>query len=202
MKLYGDVISPFVRMCLVTAHEVGLGQKVAREEARVAPDAVNAAFAAINPIGKVPALVTDHGHALHDSRVIMEYLCHVAGDKLLIPDDGVKRFRVLTLLALGQGMGDAAVGYRYETAARPAALRWDAWAKRQAQRIDMALDELEKNWGKDLEGVSAGTIAVAVVLGYMDFRMPDWGWRTGRPGVAAFVERFAARPSMQATKLA
>ena len=51
MKLYGDVISPFVRMSLVTAHEVGLGSKVQRMEARVAPDAVNAELAALNPVG-------------------------------------------------------------------------------------------------------------------------------------------------------
>jgi glutathione S-transferase len=42
--------------------------------------------------------------------VIIEYLCHVAGNSSLIPDDGVKRFRVLTLQALGQGMADSAVG--------------------------------------------------------------------------------------------
>ncbi len=54
-----------------------------------------------------------------DSRVIMEYLCHVAGNSVLIPDDGVKRFRILTLQALGLGLGDAAGRLRYETAARP-----------------------------------------------------------------------------------
>ncbi len=29
MKIYGDFLSPFVRMCFVTAHEIGLGEKVA-----------------------------------------------------------------------------------------------------------------------------------------------------------------------------
>ena len=28
MKIYGDMISPFVRMTIVTAHEAGLGGKV------------------------------------------------------------------------------------------------------------------------------------------------------------------------------
>ena len=28
MKIYGDLISPFVRMTIVAAHEVGLGDKV------------------------------------------------------------------------------------------------------------------------------------------------------------------------------
>ena len=42
MKLYGDTLSPFVRMCLVTAHEVGLGTKIQREISRVDPTTVNA----------------------------------------------------------------------------------------------------------------------------------------------------------------
>jgi glutathione S-transferase len=202
MKLFGSKISPFVRMALVTAHEVGLAQKLERDESRVAIDAVSPVLAAVNPIGKIPALVTDHGHPLYDSRVIVEYFCHIAGDKQLLPDDGVKRFRVLTMLALGQGMADAAVAYRYESAERPKPLQWDVWLKRQADRVTMAVDDLEAHWIKDLETVSAGTIAVAVALAYIDFRIPEWTWRKSRPQVTVFTERFAERPSMQATKLA
>ena len=115
MKIYGDIISPFVRMSLVCGHEAGLGDKVTLAETKVSPSDANASLVAMAPLGKIPVLVTDHGHAVYDSRVIMEYLCHVAGNSTLIPDDGVKRFRVLTLQALAQGMGDAAVAYRYET---------------------------------------------------------------------------------------
>jgi len=115
MKIYGDIISPFVRMSLVCGHEAGLGDKVTLAETKVSPSDANASLVSMAPLGKIPVLVTDHGHAVYDSRVIMEYLCHVAGNSTLIPDDGVKRFRVLTLQALAQGMGDAAVAYRYET---------------------------------------------------------------------------------------
>ena len=124
MKLYGDTLSPFVRMCLVTAHEVGLGTKIQREISRVDPTTVNAGLAAVSPVGKVPVLVTDHNHAIYDSRVIIEYLCHVSGNKTLIPDDGVKRFRVLTVAALGQAIAEAGVAWRYETAVRPQGLQW------------------------------------------------------------------------------
>jgi hypothetical protein len=39
------------------------------------------------------------------------------------------------------------------------------------------------------------------VLGYIDFRLGDIGFRNGRPVLAAFYDRFSARPSMAATKL-
>src|SRR5262245_41445023 len=75
MKIHGDMISPFVRMCVVTAHETGLGDKVALAEARAAPTEANPQLVALSPIAKIPVLVTDHGHPIHDSRVIIEYLC-------------------------------------------------------------------------------------------------------------------------------
>jgi glutathione S-transferase len=201
MKLYGDLISPFVRMCLVTAHEVGLAGRIERVEAKVNPTAVNADLTQLSPIGKIPVLVTDHNHPIYDSRVIIEYLCHVSGNKTLIPDDGVKRFRVLTLTALGQAIAEAGVSQRYETAARPQGLQWREWMERQALRVLAECDDLEKTWQKDLSEVTAGSIAVAVALSYLDFRLPDWKWRHGRPKLQAFHEAFSARPSMQATAL-
>lgn len=201
MKLLGDLISPFFRMCLVTAHEVGLGTKIQQVEARVNPTSVNGDLTALSPVGKVPVLVTDHDHPIYDSRVIMEYLCHVSGNKTLIPDDGVKRFRVLTLEALGQAIAEAGVAFRYETAVRPQGLQWREWLDRHGLRVKAEFDDLEKTWSKDLAEVTAGSLAVAVALSYLDFRIPDWQWRKDRPKLQAFHEAFSARPSMQATAL-
>jgi glutathione S-transferase len=201
MKIHGDIISPFVRMCLVVAYEAGIGEKVELVAAKVAPTVANDELVALSPIAKIPVLVTDHGHPLHDSRVIIEYLCHVSGNKTLIPDDGVKRFRVLTLEATGQGIAEAAVGYRYETAQRPQGLQWQGLMDRLRLRVDTALDDLERNWEKDLAEVTAGSIAAAVALGYVDYRLGSWVWRTNRPKLEAFYARFSERPSMRKTAL-
>lgn len=201
MKLHGDLISPFFRMCLVTAHEVGLAGKVQPVETKVTPVTINADLMQLSPVGKIPVLVTDHNHPIYDSRVIIEYLCHVSGNKTLIPDDGVKRFRVLTLTALGQAVAEAGVAQRYETAVRPQGLQWREWMDRQALRVKSEFDDLETTWEKDLQEITAGSIAVAVALAYLDFRIPDWQWREGRPRLKAFHEAFSARPSMQATAL-
>jgi glutathione S-transferase len=201
MKVYGDIISPFVRMTMVTAHEVGIGDKVVRETVSVPPDKVNHGLAKHGPLGKIPVLVTDHGHSLYDSRVIIEYLCHVSGNRTLIPDEGVKRFRVLTLQALGQGLADAAVAYRYETGVRPKELLWKDFSERQKTRGLMALDEAQGSWTKDLEQITAGSIALAVALAYIDFRLGEWNWRQDRAELAKWHEAFSRRDSMQATKL-
>lgn len=201
MKIYGDLISPFVRMTMVTAHEVGLGSKVEHIVEAVRPTEVNARLSALSPIGKIPILETDHGHGIFDSRVIIEYLAHVAGNAEVIPDEPVKRFKVLTLQALGQGLSDSAVAYRYETGVRPKGLQWEDWMTRTVTRINAALDDLDRNWGDTLASVNAGSIAAAVSLSYLDFRLGDLGWRNGRPALQAFHEQFSRRDSMVKTAL-
>jgi glutathione S-transferase len=202
MKIYGDLISPFVRMTVVAAHEVGLGEKVQHIVEAVKPTEVNARLAGLSPIGKIPVLETDHGHGVYDSRVIIEYLAHVAGNSTLIPDDGVARFKVLTLQALAQGLADSAVAYRYETGIRPKGLQWEDWMTRTVTRINAALDDLDRNWGDTLAECNAGSIAAAVALSYLDIRLNDLGWRNGRPRLAAFHEAFCKRDSMVKTALA
>jgi glutathione S-transferase len=202
MKLHFNRASPFVRMVRVTAHEAGVAEHIELlPTGAMSPVNVNREVTADNPLGKIPCLVTDHGHALFDSRVICEYLAHHGGHAGLFPDEPVKRFRVLTLQALGHGIADAAVLYRYETTMRPEALRWQAFVERQLERIDNALDVLEGRWTMHLEEVTAGSIAVACALGYLDFRVADHPWRETRPQLATVYEAFAKRPSMLASEL-
>lgn len=201
MRLHHNPASPFVRMVRVTAHEAGLADRIELVPSGViSPVAAHGPVSADNPLGKIPCLVTDHGHALYDSRVICEYLAHHGGRGELFPDEPVKRFRVLTLLALAQGTSDAAVAFRYETAARPQELQWTGWADRQKQRVLAALDDVPRNFGTELGETHAGTIALACALGYLDFRLGDWNWRDGRPQLTEFFGRFSQRPSMLATQ--
>jgi glutathione S-transferase len=202
MKIYGDVISPFVRMCLVTAHEAGLKERVTFIKAGVKPQEVNEALQKLSPIAKIPVLETDHGHGVHDSRVIMEYLVHVSGKADLLPNDGVKRFRILTLLATAQGAADAAVSLRYEQMARPEDKRWEEFQERQKHRVLATLAELERNWMDALATPTLGSIAAACMIGYVDFRHGCFDWQKKHPALADFAKNFAARESMAAWPLA
>lgn len=201
MKLYGDFLSPFVRMSMVAAIECGLADRIDHEKELVKPTEVNAKLSSLSAIGKVPVLETDHGHAIYDSRVIIEYLAHVSGNKTLIPDDGVKRFRILTLQALGQGLADAAVAYRYETAARPAELKWNDYASRLELRIGTIILDAERNTDSDLNEVHVGSIAIAVALSYIDFRLPTIKWRDTAPKLVEVHGRMLSRASFKQTAI-
>jgi glutathione S-transferase len=45
-----------------------------------------------------------------------------------------------------------------------------------------------------------GEVAVAALLGYLNFRWPDRDWRSGRPTLARWFEHFDQRPSMVSTR--
>lgn len=200
LKIYGDMISPFVRTCFVAAHEAGLAEWVELVAADVAIAIESAPLAALSPIAQIPILVTPSGAALHDSRVIVDHLSEI-GSRPLIPGGGAARHRILTLQAIGTGMADAAVAYRNEAVQRPEALHWHAWLDRQKQRVMRALDILNAHWQSELADTNAGSITVAVSLSYLDFRFGMWNWRDRRTALANFHERFNERPSMLATAL-
>jgi glutathione S-transferase len=199
MKLFYAATSPFVRKCLVSAHELGLRERL--ELVSAAPHPVNRdrMLVASNPLGKIPTLITDEGTVLYDSRVICDYLNALA-DGPLIPPQGPARWRVLVDQALADGVMDAAVLVRYESAARPEKLRWNDWITGQLEKVTCGLAELERR-ARDLAGrVDAGTIAVGCALGYLDLRFASLEWRDKCPDTAVWFEQFGKRESMAATR--
>ena len=196
MKLRFSPTSPYVRKVTVTLIETGLEDRVERIPTRVWDPETD--IATVNPLGKIPALVTDDGEVLFDSPVICEYLDGLHDGDRLFPASGAPRWRALRLLALGDGMTDAGVLKLLESR-RPEAFRYDTWAQRQGTVIGRAMDALEGELER-LDGpVTIGHIAVACSLGWLDLRFPDPDWRAGRPGLAEWFEAFSERPSMAAT---
>ena len=199
MKIHYSVTSPFVRKCLVAAHELGLRDRIELVDARAHPVTRDRGLVAINPLGQVPTLVTDEGAVLYDSRVIVEYLNTLAGGDL-VPEDPDARWGVLVEQALADGMTDAALLTRYEFAARPEALRWDEWIEGQLDKVACGLADLERRASSFGDRVDVGTISFACSLGYLDFRFASLAWRERHPNAAAWYEWFAGRESMVATQ--
>ena len=199
MKLFYSPTSPFVRKCLVAAHELGLAERLELEPSAAHPVNRDRAVVEHNPLGKIPALVTDAGAVLFDSRVICEYF-NSLGDGHLLPAAGEARFMVLTEQALADGLMDAAVLARYETAVRPDQLRWPDWIGGQMAKVDSALSDFERRATAWEKRIDLGLIAVGCALGYLDFRYANLEWRQRSPSLARWYESFAARESMRKTR--
>lgn len=196
MKLFFSVTSPYVRKCLAVAHELGVDQRIELLPSNAHPVQRDAGIVAVNPLGKVPTLITDDGSVLYDSRVICEYLDTTFGGRLF-PREGTARWQALVLQSLADGVLDAALLVRYEEAVRPAELRWPAWRDGQMDKVATALQSLERE-AQTLAGrVDIGTLALGAALGYLDLRFDAWGWRQRVPALAAWAAGFMQRPSMQ-----
>lgn len=82
MKLYGALLSPFVRKVAVIATEKGVSWDLARG----GPGSTDPEFLAASPLGKIPA-IDDDGFTLADSSAIAFYLEAKYPDPCLLPAD-------------------------------------------------------------------------------------------------------------------
>ena len=127
MKLFCSLPSPFARKVRALAAEKNIALEL------VEVDVLDPAspVAALNPLRKVPCLVTDDGEAWFDSPVISEWLDAQPGPRLL-PEAFEARMRVKRLEALADGLLDAAVLIRLESvwpgrAAEQRSAAWMGW---------------------------------------------------------------------------
>lgn len=198
MKLYYAQTSPFVRKVMIVAHELGLADRIELVPSAVSPVKRNPGVLEQNPLGKIPVLVTDKGVSLYDSSVICQYLDSIAGDGGIVPE-GMARWVALRDEALSDGMLDAAVLIRYETAIRPEAQRWQDWIDGKMAAIHDGLKAIDGEAATFGDRLDIGVIAAACVLGYLDFRFPDLDWARAYPQAARWFATFKTRPSFQAT---
>jgi glutathione S-transferase len=176
MKLLGSLASPYTRKVRVVAAE----KKIECELELVDVNPVDNPVNEHNPLGKVPTLVLDDGTALHDSRVIVDFLDARSPLGRLIPEETRDRVAVRRWEALADGVLDAGLLVRYE-AQRKQLERSQAWIDKQLARMHrgvaaMANDLAERAWCHG-ERYSLADIAVGCCLGWLDFRRPgevDW----------------------------
>lgn len=200
MKLFWSPRSPFVRKVMVCAHELGVDDRIEKVYALVSLNKTNPDMMLVNPIGRIPALITDDDAVLYDSNVICEYLDAVHGDSRLFPKDSPRRWNTLRRLALGDGMLETGVLWRSELS-RPPEQRSAAMSAAFEQKTRSALAALDGDLPPAArDGIDIGDIAIGCALGYLDFRYPHLAWRTHAPRAARWFEAFDSRRSMHDTR--
>jgi glutathione S-transferase len=200
MILRSTPSSPFVRKVRIAIALLGMADKIEVQETNLNDPADSIRMQ--NPLGKIPALVLDDGTTLYDSRVILEYLDHLAGGGRIIPRDAPARYDALRLQALCDGALDAGVLIVYESRYRQEAQRVQAWVDRQADKIKRTLDALEAA-PPPLDALpNVGQITLACLLGYCDLRF-EGTWRKTHPKLVGWLDKFAAQvPAFAETKVA
>lgn len=198
MRLYVTKPSPYARKAWAAVLELGLEKMVdirvlePRLPATPKPD-----LEPLNPLGKVPALITDDDQLIVDSPVILAFLDHLAGGRLI--PSGPERWRVLSLEALADGCMDAGVVLRLE-GLKGEAYRSDADIAAHQAKIERTLDMLESDPTWLEGGINVGTLALACALDWLIFRELIPYPLIGRPHLAHAMGELAERPSLSATR--
>lgn len=200
MKLYGALLSPFVRKIAVVATEKGLSFEMARG----GPGSTDPEFLACSPLGKIPA-IDDGGFQLADSSAIAVYLDARYPEPRLIPEDpqlrgkavfwdefadtvlGASGLKILFNRLVGPKLlktgGDEAIALQGE-AELP---RWVDWFESVVPG---------QGW---LLGETFSLADIAVASTFRTLAYVGHGVDAGaRPGTAAWYDRVTARPASAA----
>ncbi len=198
MKLIGSYTSPYVRKISVMLLEKGIPFDFINDT----PHEPGCKITQFNPLGKVPALVTDEGDIFYDSPIIVQFIELMNVAPTLLPWQPLEALRVKQIEALADGVTDAAVALVLE-GRRDADKRNEAWVLRQREKLLRGLDALEKLAEKrtllNSESLNVADIAVACSLGYINFRRIAPGWCVERPELIKLVERLFQRESFART---
>ena len=213
MWLFYSPFHTFIHKVLVTAHEAGLWEDITFVPTypfknRDGEDQGEAyAIDALNPLDKVPTLVTAEGQPIFGSQAVVEYLD--ANNKVgrrLYPADGPARWDALTRLALCDQMFELTVhmvmeGWHPPENQRRGLYEW-IWPK-----IIGGLDMLEDRAAAGFEAFDIGHCSMLHCLSYIVFRSefyeaddpihPNFNWREGRPNLNAWWDEATQRPSVK-----
>ncbi|MEM6421625.1 MAG: glutathione S-transferase N-terminal domain-containing protein [Pseudomonadota bacterium] len=198
MKLYFSPASPFVRKVMLVLYLKNMVDRVQLVAGRGTPTQPNKETLSVNPLGKIPALATESGEILYDSRVICRYLDRQSGGGLYPTDNS--EFTVLTREALADGILDAAVLAVYENRLRPEGMRHQPILDAMNAKVERGLAAFETGADAVTAGaLSIDKIGVACALGYLDFRFPGLNWRSKARKLTAWYDEFRETPAMLAT---
>ena len=191
--------SPYARKARVALLEKRLDCEVVVDN----PWLSDPAITAVNPLGKVPALILDDGVVVHDSKVIVEYLETLDASPALIPGEASQRIAHKQIEAIADGICDAVVLIALE-GMRPEAGQSTQWVARQRNKIVAGIAELERlldqrEWFTE-SGFGLAEIAAGCALDYVDFRCAQIQWHDSAPALTGLQQRLATRASFAATR--
>lgn len=214
MMLFYSPFHTFVHKVLVTAHECGHWDDL--ERVPTFPffnnDGENVAghysLADLNPLSKVPTLVTDEGQSVYGSQAICEYFDGTSKARRMYPEPGPARWDAVSRLALCDTIFEMTVVLVMEQWKDEA--DWDLklfewiWPK-FIRGLDTLEDAAAKGGWPDFD---VGHASMLHAISYLGFRAefyeakdplyPNFRWRDGRPALSDWFDEALERPSVKA----
>lgn len=197
MILIGMLDSPYVR-------RVAICMKVLGMEFEHRPLSVFGDFEAItkiNPVVKVPTLITDDNQVLMDSTLIISYLEKLPTRSLIAaPAFGPEDLRDLRLTGLALAACEKAVQLVYERRLRPEEKQHQPWVDRVTRQLHGAWQALEDSLRESQPGhLTVAGISIAVAWSFTGMMLPDVISRVRYPEADRFTLLAEQLPEFLAT---
>ena len=201
MILYGGLGSPFVRRTAITLKLYGIEHE--HRKLRIAEPEQRAELKAINPLVRVPTLVTEDAGTLIDSATILDYLDRLVGpEKALVPAGGMERTRVMALMGLAIGAIDKSIAEYYERGKHPEEKWHQPWMDQLLEQSKDGFEALEKQHGGPWLTGGKMTQADVSTVAFLDFarhNRPESAPALNCPKLAAMAERANQIPAFLET---
>ena len=196
MILVGQYDSPFVRRVAVSLRVQGFAYD--HDTRSVFADFE--AMRRVNPLGRIPSLILDHGEVLIDSTAILDWMDQTVGpERVLVPPAGAERRRVLHRVVLAVGVIEKAGAATYERLIRPAPYRWPEWIGRCRTQAAGGLEALNAEaWPAD-GPLDQAQITAACMIRYLQIADPGLLPAGRYSGLEALSARCETRPEFRAT---
>lgn len=179
MRLIGMLDSPYVRRTAISMRLLGLGFELAQISVFRSMEE----FKRINPVLKVPTLVTDDGTVLMDSTLILDYAQRLAGKSLMPSENYAKALR---LIGLALAACEKSVQIYYERTLRPEEKRHQPWLDRVSGQLLAAYGALEREVGDWPSTPLQPDITVAVAWYFTQHTVSDVVSAAAHPRLAAY----------------
>jgi glutathione S-transferase len=201
--VHGILGSPFVRAVRATLEEKGQPYRV---QAMKPGEHKSAAYVALHPFGRVPAIEHD-GFKLYETQAILRYLDAVFPEPALQPKDPKAAARMNQIMGINDWylFPEVARIIVFQRIVGPAIFGHtpdETVIAQAAPKVPVCIGELNRLLGDNpflaAEHVSLADLLLAPQLDYL-FRTPEGRAAMQGTGLESWLTRMNARPSMQAT---
>ena len=193
MDFFYSLTSPYARVVRIALIETEQNDAVRHHVVNPWDDAPE--LVRVNPLVRVPTLVTDDGTVLTECLLLIRFLERHWPSHALLPKTGYNR----NMSETGLAMGVIDTGVHKLLGRKIAGDDFDesALGQRRNRAVISALDAMEKTPPGPFPEL--GAITTLVALDYLDFRFPEIQWQQGRPSLAAWHADHSDRTSVTAT---
>ena len=187
MKLLYASASPYSAKVRMAAAQAGIALDLVAIQTNPQPEELTS----VNPLGKIPCLVTDEGVGIYDSRTITQYLNRLSGNALYPRNIG-KKLEAEQLESLADGICDCLLAHVYERRMRPEEKVHQPWLDLQWSKVTRALDLINAAPPRLGKKPTGGHIALRAAVGYLELRFAGQ-WERGRTKLKRWAARFDER---------